>query len=104
MACTARRWDSNAHSSACSRVTLARRAVLSPTVSAMLNGGASGVSGLPGDSHISDVPSAPGLEVAGAVDIDSVPPPMPTSIMPAAMLAATHCIADIPDAHHRWVA
>jgi hypothetical protein len=38
------------------------------------------------------------------VDIDSVPPPTPTSIIPAAMLAATHCVAPIPDAHQRCVA
>jgi hypothetical protein len=50
------------------------------------------------------VPSGPGLELLGAVDMDSAPPPRPTSIMPAAMLAATHWVPAMPEAHHRWVA
>jgi hypothetical protein len=104
MARMARWCDSNAQASASSRVTPASRAVLSPTVSAMLNGGASGVSGLPGESQNAGTPSGPGLEVEGAVDIDSVPPPMPTSIIPAAMFAATHWVPPMPEAHQRWVA
>ena len=51
IAWTARRCDSNAQASASSRVTPAMRAVLSPTVSAMLNGGASSVSSLAGGNQ-----------------------------------------------------
>ena len=88
-----------AQASASSRVTPAMRAALSPTPLAVLNGGASSVSRFAAGSHIS-----PPFDVAGAVDMDSTPPPMPASIMPAAMLAATHWVPAMPEAHQRWVA
>ena len=72
---------------------------MSPTPLAVLNGGASGVSRLAAGSH-----GSPNLAVAGAVDIDSTPPAAPTSIMPAAMLAAIHWVPAMPEAHQRWVA
>ena len=82
----------------------AMREVLSPTVSAMLNGGAMSVGSLAGESQKPGAPSGPGLDMPGAVDIDSTPPPRPTSIMPAEMLAATHCTPAMAEAHQRWVA
>ena len=66
----------------------------------MLNGGASSVS----SSFAGDSQNSPPRLVPGAVDIDSTPPPMPTSIMPAAMLAATHWTPAMPEAHQRCVA
>ena len=88
MAAIARWWEWNAHSSACSRVTPAMRAVFSPTVIAMFIAGVMSVSGWAAGNHGAWTPSGPGFIVAGAVDMDSTPPAMPHSTMPAAMLAA----------------
>ncbi|MEI2697516.1 MAG: hypothetical protein V9E94_03935 [Microthrixaceae bacterium] len=99
MARTAFWCERSAHSSASSRLTPAIRAALSPTPLAVLNGGASSVSRFAAGSHISPI-----FVVAGAVDIDSTPPPMPASIIPAAMFAAIHWVPAMPEAHQRWVA
>src|SRR5262249_9861846 len=80
------------------------RAVFSPTVRGISNGGASGVGGFGSDIHGTGVPSGPRLLVIGAVLRLSVPPAMTTLSIPARIVAAAVATAARPDAQCRLLA
>ncbi len=92
-----------AHSSAASRVTPAMRAVFSPTVSAMSNGGALGVGGLAGDIHSCGSCADAGTDFwPSTIELRlSVPPATTTRSMPALIEPAAICTADRPAAQWR---
>ena len=79
------------------------RAVFSPTVSAMSNGGASGLGGLAGDIQVCGLPAEAGTDFwPSTIELRlSVPPATTTRSIPALIDPAAIWTADSPAAQWR---